>query len=50
MKISSRKNRGIYVKKRNKESEQKRMQAYAIAFEKLQKQKEEGKINEQHEL
>ena len=42
MRISSTKTKGQYVQRRNKKTENSRMQAYAEAFKKLEQQKKEG--------
>lgn len=42
MRISSTKEKGQYVQRRNKKAEDNRMQAYAEAFKKLEQQKKEG--------
>lgn len=43
MRITSTKTKGQYVHRRNKKTENSRMQAYAEAFKKLEQQKKEGK-------
>ena len=42
MRISSTKEKGQYVQRRNKKAEHSRMHAYEEAFKKLEQQKKEG--------